>query len=279
MEPRGWCTPIDLYCERADASFWAEPVNALSNGAFLVAAGLAFAAWRRLPERDWPAAFLIAVTVSVGIGSFLFHTFANRWSLLADVIPIAIFIYGFFLLAMRRFLGLGLVGGIVATGAFLAVSAGFPRLWAALLGPEATLNGSVGYFPAALALIGVGGLLVLGAAREERVLANRKNQAWGGLDEAARATRHETGVALPHARGTLLLVAAAVFATSLVFRSVDQAVCDVVPVGTHFLWHALNAVVLYLCLRAALLREGDAALTLSPPSPRAGAPGPAAGSR
>lgn len=279
MEPRGWCTPIDLYCERADASFWAEPVNALSNGAFLVAAGLAFVAWRRLPERDRPAAFLIAVTASVGIGSFLFHTFANRWSLLADVIPIAIFIYGFFLLAMRRFLRLGLVGGIVATGAFLAASAGFPRLWAALFGPEATLNGSVGYFPAALALIGVGGLLVLMAGREERVLANRKNRSWGGLDETARAARHETGVALPHARGTLLLVAAAVFSTSLVFRSVDQAVCDLVPIGTHFLWHALNAVVLFLCLRAALLREGDAARGALTPSPRAGAPGPAAGSR
>ena len=40
-----WSTPIDLYCERTDASLWAEPANALTNTAFLVAASAAFLAW------------------------------------------------------------------------------------------------------------------------------------------------------------------------------------------------------------------------------------------
>ena len=31
-------TAIDLYCERTSAAFWAEPVNALSNLAFVTAA-------------------------------------------------------------------------------------------------------------------------------------------------------------------------------------------------------------------------------------------------
>jgi len=35
-----WSAPIDLYCERTDASFWAEPANALTNAAFLIAAAL-----------------------------------------------------------------------------------------------------------------------------------------------------------------------------------------------------------------------------------------------
>jgi len=34
---------IDLYCERLGPGIWAEPINALTNLAFLVAA---FAAWR-----------------------------------------------------------------------------------------------------------------------------------------------------------------------------------------------------------------------------------------
>ena len=34
---------IDLYCERLSPGIWAEPINALTNLAFLVAA---FAAWR-----------------------------------------------------------------------------------------------------------------------------------------------------------------------------------------------------------------------------------------
>ena len=29
-------------------------------------------------------------------------------------------------------------------------------------------------------------------------------------------------------------------------RTVDGAVCTVMPIGTHFLWHCLNAVVLFL---------------------------------
>jgi hypothetical protein len=36
-----WSTPVDLYCERTDPSFWAEPINALSNLSFLLAAWLA----------------------------------------------------------------------------------------------------------------------------------------------------------------------------------------------------------------------------------------------
>ena len=112
-----------------DASFWSEPVNALSNAAFLVAAAIAFARWRRAGASDLPALLLIAAVAVVGIGSFLFHTFANRWSRLADVIPIAVFIYGYFALAMHRFFGLGVASSIGITAAFLVFSFGFERAW------------------------------------------------------------------------------------------------------------------------------------------------------
>ncbi|WP_372425536.1 hypothetical protein [Salinarimonas chemoclinalis] len=253
MDETGWCAPIDLYCERAGVGFWAEPVNAVSNAAFLVAAVVALALWRRAAGRDVYALVLIAIVAATGIGSFLFHTFANRWSLLADVVPITLFIYGFFFLAMRRFVRLGALGAGIATGLFLLASAAFPAAWGALFGPEADANGSVSYFPAALALIGVGGLLVLRARRAETVLANRKNRAWAGEeDEDARARAFLEKVVTPHAAGTALLLAAATFALSLVFRSVDVAVCGWLPLGTHFLWHVLNAVVLFLCVRAAI---------------------------
>jgi hypothetical protein len=39
----------------------------------------------------------------------------------------------------------------------------------------------------------------------------------------------------------------------LVFRTIDRAVCSSVPIGTHFIWHLLNAVVLYVLLRTAML--------------------------
>src|SRR5258708_19029465 len=116
-----WSTPIDLYCERTDASFWAEPANALSNAAYLTAAEAVFWLWRRQSgsdrSRDWPALALIVVVVAVGIGSFAFHTLATRGAVLADVIPIAIFIYGYLLLALHRFLRLsaGVAVAIVLT--------------------------------------------------------------------------------------------------------------------------------------------------------------------
>jgi len=214
-----WLTPIDSYCERIDPGFWAEPLNALTNAAFLIAALHAFAAWRRKGAGDWASLWLITVTAVVGIGSFLFHTFANRWSLMADVLPIAVFIYSYFLLAMRRFIGLGLFGAIAATTLFAAFNMSFTRLWFGFF-PGVSLNGSVSYIPAALAMVAVGaGCLLL------------------KIREAAGA----------------LLLAAAVFALSLLFRSIDSAICSAVPVGTHFLWHVLNALVLGILMHAAIL--------------------------
>jgi hypothetical protein len=44
--------------------------------------------------------------------------------------------------------------------------------------------------------------------------------------------------------GRLLLATSAAFATLLVLRSIDFAACRTIPIGTHFLWHLLNAWVL-----------------------------------
>jgi hypothetical protein len=220
-----WSDPIDAYCERVDSGFWAEPLNAVSNAAFLIAAAAAFAAWRRAGARDYPALALVAVMVVVGIGSFLFHTFANRWSRLADVIPIALFIYGTFALAMRRFLGFGRLASAALTTVFLVFSFGFERAFALAFGPRGVeaVNGSHGYFPAALALFAVGGALLA----QNRFPARR---------EARRA----------------LLAAAGVFVVSLVFRTIDLALCPAWPLGTHFVWHCLNAAVLFVLVRAAI---------------------------
>jgi Ceramidase len=225
--PSGWTDPIDAYCERTDASFWSEPVNAVTNAAFLIAAAAAFIRWRRVGGSDGPALFLVAVIAIIGIGSFLFHTLANRWSRLADVLPIAVFIYGYLFLVMRRFLGLRPTFAFILTAAFVAFSFGFERLWTLAFGRRGVelTNYSVGYFPAALAL------LVVGAA----LLALR------GRNAAARADA-----------GRALLLAAGVFAISLAFRTIDFAVCEAVPLGTHFLWHTLNAIVLYILAAAAI---------------------------
>jgi hypothetical protein len=205
-----WSTPIDLYCERTDASFWSEPANALTNATFLIAALAAFSSWRRAGGRDRPALALIVIVVAVGVGSFIFHTMATRGALLVDVIPIAVFIYAYLLLALRRFLHLSPAISVVFVVAYIAGAQALSRL-----APPRAFNGSIDYLPALFALIALA-LFGRGPAR--------------------------CGLGL----------AAAVFAASLALRTVDLAVCDTFPLGTHFVWHVLNAAVLYVLLRTAI---------------------------
>ncbi len=249
-----WCASIDSYCERTDAGFWSEPINAWSNLAFIAAAIFAFRLWHNADGRDKPVLALIAITTSVGVGSFLFHTFANRWSLLADVVPITIFILVYFGLAMRRYFGFGLGGAVAMTIAFQAASLAFGGLWKLLIGPAGVdpVNGSAGYFPAALALIAIGFVLVMPAMRVEDVLVNVRNARWAPMSPTERRQTAMLRVTRREAVGRALLVAAAVFAVSLLFRSIDLAVCGFWDIGTHFLWHTLNGLLLFLLMRAAI---------------------------
>ena len=73
---------VSCYCERGyDPSFWAEPLNALSNIAFLIAAVMAYTDLRTArPERgSGMVVALILAVMAVGVGSFVFHTFATKW--------------------------------------------------------------------------------------------------------------------------------------------------------------------------------------------------------
>lgn len=222
MERTGWWEPIDAYCERTDASFWSEPINAVTNFAFLVAALVCARELARVGRPDPVAALLIALIALIGIGSFLFHTVATRWAALADVLPIALFIHLYLWAALRRFLAVPPLAALAVVVAFFVLS----RLAvAALAGPlgqlSPTLASSAGYLPAALAIFVVAAFA--GRGREEV----RQSLAGTGL----------------------------IFLVSLTFRSADLALCSAWGLGTHWLWHLLNAVVLarltLLLVRAA----------------------------
>ena len=180
----------------------------------------ALAAARRPPRRDVFLWILIALVGLIAIGSTTFHMFANRWSLIADIAPITAFIYAFFLFAMLRFVALAWVWSLAATVLFFIASYAYVGAL-----PAGLLNGSLGYAPALAALAGLGAYLYA-----ERFPA-----------------------------APLLLAAAAIFLVSLTFRTIDLAVCACIPTGTHFIWHALNAVVLYLALLSAIRHGGLAA--------------------
>ena len=192
---------IDIYCERMGPAFWAEPINAVSNGAFLVAA---LVMWRRAPQPVCRA--LSGVLAAIGVGSFLFHTHATVWAMIADVAPIGLFILCYIWAAHRYFWGLSWGWAGVSALGFLPFAAVLTPLFSAVPFFEV----SAGYWPVAL-------LIAL--------------EAWA---LRRRLPRVAMGMA----------VGAGVLVVSLTARSVDMAVCAAIPVGTHFLWHLLNGLML-----------------------------------
>jgi len=198
-----WFRAVNGYCERTDASYWSEPLNAVSNAAFLIAAALCW----RITARDPGARLLVVILAAIGVGSYLFHTHAQAWAMLADVLPIQAFILVYIYLATVRFFAAPPWAGLAAAVAFVPLSSLVAAGIRALFGP---LNGSVGYMPVVL--------LILAYA----------------LALARRAPATARGMA----------IGAAILALSLTFRTIDEAVCARVPLGTHFLWHLLNGVML-----------------------------------
>ena len=209
------------YCERLDAGFWAEPFNAATNAAFLVAALAALLLWRRQGRRDKVVLVLILLVFAIGIGSFLFHTMPNGWTVMADVVPIQLFAFGYFAFALRRYFGASALVTAAGTLAFFGLALALSYAGRALLPPPA--SGSAGYAAFFLGLIGMAAAL----PRQPALSLQRKFLALAGI----------------------------AFAVSLTMRSIDFAVCVGLPLGTHWLWHLLNALVLYWLLRAAALSE------------------------
>ena len=193
---------IDAYCERMDAGFWAEPVNAVTNLAFIVAA---IVMWRRTSVLVLARA-LCVVRAAIGLGSFLFHTFAQFWAAIADVAPNVLFILLYLFAINLHAIGMRLRIAVLATLLF------FP--YAALLVPVFSLipglGSSAGYAPVPL-------LIILYAAY------------FRGRDPEL-------------ARG--LLLGALILCLSLAFRTVDLPFCTALPLGTHFMWHLLNGLML-----------------------------------
>jgi len=110
---------IDLYCERLGPGLWAEPLNALTNLGFLVAALASWQLARRSESRDGSLGSLIALIVAIGVGSAMFHTFATGWARVLDVLPILLFQLWFLWLYSRAVVGARSTYSAVLVSGFL----------------------------------------------------------------------------------------------------------------------------------------------------------------
>lgn len=215
---------IFAYCERGqDPGFWAEPLNAVTNAAFIIAAVTATRIWLQAPngERRRLDLYLVVLVYAMGIGSFLFHTHAEPWAAIADTLPIGIFMVSYLTYALKRYLGLG---WLLTFGCLVLFLLSFWQGSVTRCGDGPCLNGSLAYIPAFVVLLLIGGILVI------------RN----------------------HPAGWSLVAAGLVFAVSLTFRTMDRMVCEQTafatgePLGLHFMWHVLNATLLFIIIRAAL---------------------------
>ena len=197
-----WTRAIDAYCERTDPSYWSEPVNAVTNLAFIVSA---IVMWRRCAERT-SGRVLAAILFAIGVGSWLFHTHATPWAAMADTTPILLFTLVYIFLANRDFWGWPVWGAGLGALAYIPYTAALTPVFEAL--PFFTISSF--YWPLPVLIFAYAALLRRRAPELARNLA----------------------------------VGAGILCVSLAARSVDEPLCAAIPLGTHFLWHILNAVML-----------------------------------
>ena len=209
---------LDLYCERTDPSLWSEPLNAVTNLAFVAAGVFAWRAYRRAalrPARTADLVLLVALLFAIGIGSTVWHLVPTPATKLGDQIPILLFINVYLAVFLVRVEGMRWAGTLAAFAAYHAANVAIGRAF-----PPDFLNGSVFYLPTWIAMLVLAANLI------------RKG------DHAAPA----------FARGVALFTAA------VVFRTVDHAACPSLPTGTHFLWHLLDGAALYRVMAVVIQR-------------------------
>lgn len=211
-------TPVDIYCERTSPAFWAEPWNAVTNLSFILAGLWGWREARARGEANPLVWLLIALAFAIGVGSFLFHSYAQVWAGLADTIPIWTFVALYCFVAATR-LG-GIRPGRVLAGALVLAAA--LALLVANAGGEADrprgpapLNGSLQYAPA------VAAFAIFTAIAYLRRHPLRRWVAAAGL----------------------------VFLLSLTARTFDFVACEAFPRGLHWIWHLLNGLVIALVLQ------------------------------
>ena len=200
-------------CERGGLGVLAEPMNVLSSLMFMIVAVSIFRYYRRHEDLErkwiWDIHVMTFMTFMIGVNSVLFHAFPTPFTEALDTAAIVVFILMYFWSVLFR---IGRCNFFQAGICFVAF-VGFSHILVAQF-PHG-LNDSIGYLSSMIALIMIAVHLHL---------------------KARPSSQH-------------FMLAALVGVVSLFCRAVDREVCEVFPIGTHFLWHTLNATLLYILLK------------------------------
>ncbi len=201
-------------CERAsEPGLWQEPLNTFSNLLFLYVAYKIYAYYHKHPDvqgqRIWDIHIMTFLVAIIGIASTVFHMYPTLDTEMLDVAAIVLFINIFFFSVLFRIGKCNFFQALICYVAFI----GFTHMVVSMF-PRG-LNDSIGYLSTMGSLVMIAIYLHLKARPSSQYF----------------------------------LVAALIGVCSLFFRSVDNAVCGQFPMGSHFLWHSLNAMLIYIVLK------------------------------
>lgn len=200
-------------CERHGESMWSEPLNVLSSFAFIYVAIAIYRYYRREEDiqnkRIWDIQGLTFLCFIIGVNSTVFHAFPTPTTELLDTLSIVMFIIIYFWSVLFRIGRCNLFQATICFVAFL----GFSHILVHQF-PRA-LNDSIGYLSSMIALIMIAVHLHL---------------------KARPSSQH-------------FMLAAIVGVCSLFCRAIDHEICPMLPIGSHFVWHTLNATLLYILLK------------------------------
>ena len=216
MTPSTAVTHIGYYCGRFGPGFWGEPLNSLSNLAFVFGAVIAFWFWRSSPSRDPWQLLLFSLVASVGVGSFIFHSHPVPATLVIDLVPIQIFGLVALAYVCLRYVRLTPSKTVALLLAFFLVR----QLWIRSVN-QGLLGGGITHVPAVLMLLSFGVVLKL----RRSPVAN------------------------------FLLLACVAYVAALLVRSWDLYLCSAFPIGLHWLWHLLTATAASTIICGAALNQ------------------------
>ncbi len=198
-------TRFPQYCESLEQFWLHEPLNVITNFAFFVGAYVLYKLIKKKGYDMHLGWFLIFFMIILGVGSLAWHAYHTIPTLLADIIPIYIFIiftFYFLLQSLTQNHKLTIVISTLTLFGYYIIFSFFPIL--------SIFQGSLKYVFALLIFLFVNGLIVKKFGKEFSFI-------------------------LPLS----ILIGA------IVFRIVDLYVCQIVPIGTHFIWHIAVALAVY----------------------------------
>ena len=203
---------IDIYCERTGPEFWSEPVNALTNIAFILSSFFlsVYLIKKRSIKSDLVNWVFIILIFLIGLGSWSFHTLANSFSLFSDIVPIGIFIILYTWFTFQRLVYINWFFPYIAVASIIITS---------ILLSFVPLYGSQSYLGALLFLFLVGVYC--------KIFTNLKFSS-------------------------SLILASFILFLSIIFRTIDMHICGYFLFGSHFIWHILNSILLFIVTKVMI---------------------------